>query len=58
MCTLISQSIDDSFLVPVYEPRLSAAMMTPSLYLIANTDVPVTIGARVCCIGAAVCRNE
>ena len=26
------------------EPRLSAAIMIPSLYLIARTEVPVTIG--------------
>lgn len=27
-----------------YTPRLSAAIMTPSLYLIARTLVPVTMG--------------
>ena len=26
------------------EPRLSAAIIMPSLYLIARTDVPVTMG--------------
>jgi hypothetical protein len=31
------------------EPRLSAAIMIPSLYLMARTDVPVTIG----CLAAA-----
>lgn len=29
---------------PDYAPRLSAAIMMPSLYLIARTLVPVTIG--------------
>jgi hypothetical protein len=32
-------------------PRLSAAMTTPSLYLIAITEVPVTMGDCVCCVG-------
>ena len=27
-----------------YEPMVSAAMMTPSLYLMEKTDVPVVIG--------------
>jgi hypothetical protein len=27
-----------------YEARLSAAMTTPSLYLTASTEVPVTMG--------------
>ena len=32
-------------------PRLSAAMTTPSLNLRATTDVPVTTGDCVFCLG-------
>jgi len=32
-------------------PRLSAAITTPSLYLMPRTDVPVTTGLCVCVIG-------
>ena len=39
-------------------PRLSAAMMTPSLNLMAITDVPVTIGDVVAALGPVVCRYE
>lgn len=35
-------------------PRLSAAITTPSLNLIATTDVPVTIGDCVCWFGRDV----
>jgi hypothetical protein len=38
-------------------PRLSAAMTTPSLYLMATTDVPVTTGDCVCWIGWEDGRN-
>ena len=40
----------------MYEPRLSAAMTTPSLNLTAITDVPVTMGDCVCALGAEVWR--
>jgi len=38
------------------EPRLSAAMTTPSLNLTPITDVPVTAGDCVCCVGPVVWR--
>ena len=31
-------------MVGAYSPNVSAAIITPSLYLIAITDVPVTMG--------------
>ena len=35
----------DSICTPLsYAPSVSAASMTPSLYLIASTEVPVTMG--------------
>jgi hypothetical protein len=37
-------------------PRLSAAMTTPSLNLMATTDVPVTTGDCVACFGPESCR--
>lgn len=39
-------------------PRLSAAMTTPSLYLRATTDVPVTMGCWVLCLGPFCCMKE
>ena len=39
-------------------PRLSAAITTPSLNLTARTDVPVTTGDWVCCIGPVEWRYE
>jgi len=40
-------------------PRLSAAMTTPSLNLMAITDVPVTMGCWVACLGPLLdCMNE
>ncbi len=41
-----------------YEPRLSAAMTTPSLNLTASTEVPVTIGEEVWALGPFVCRKD
>lgn len=34
-------------------PRLSAAIIIPSLYLIARTDVPVTMGCLEICVMVA-----
>lgn len=39
-------------------PRLSAAMTTPSLNLMAITDVPVTMGACVCWFAPSGCMYE
>ena len=39
-------------------PRLSAAITTPSLNFTARTEVPVTTGCWVCCIGLLPCRYE
>ena len=39
-------------------PRLSAAITTPVLNFTASTEVPVTIGDCVCCVGAPCCRYE
>ena len=39
-------------------PRLSAAITTPSLNFTARTEVPVTIGDCVCCLGPLLCRYE
>jgi len=36
------------FAMDPYEHRVSALSMTPSAYLIARTDVPVTMGDLVC----------
>ena len=36
-------------------PRLSAAMTTPSLYLMATTEVPVTMGDCVCWFAPSGC---
>mmetsp|Transcript_10713 Transcript_10713/g.24227 ORF Transcript_10713/g.24227 Transcript_10713/m.24227 type:complete len:212 (+) Transcript_10713:263-898(+) len=44
--------IDLYLLVAPYAPSVSAAIMIPSLYLIASTDVPVTYGYVVCLFGA------
>lgn len=41
-----------------FVPKLSAAMTTPSLNLTPITDVPVTAGDCVCCIGPEVWRYE
>lgn len=38
-------------------PSVSPIIMTPSLYLMARIDVPVTIGFVVCWAGAIVAFN-
>lgn len=40
------------------EPRLSAAMTTPSLNFTATTEVPVTAGDWVCVLGPELCRYD
>lgn len=37
---------------------MSAAMTTPSLYLMATTEVPVTMGACVCWFAPSGCMYE
>ena len=40
------------------EPRLSAAITTPFWNLTAMTEVPVTVGDWVCCLGPVEWRYE
>ncbi len=42
----------------VSEPRLSAAITTPSLNLTATTEVPVTMGDCVWFFGTLECRYD
>lgn len=42
------RNVEDWGMMRANKPRLSAAMTTPSLYLTATTEVPVTTGDCVC----------